>query len=172
MGRNDMTGLIRLHKWKLDEKRRNMGDLEKMRGELLANLKDLKKELVTEQKMAASSPIVSINYGGYAQQVLVRRENIRRLASVIEASSPPVVLDAPRSKQYQSPVGSASAGVGSSSKRQRSMKCSWAAELSLSSDAFHLLTNCSGVTVVPARTILSMPYHALGSYVGLERVKG
>jgi len=37
---------------------------------------------------------------------------------------PPVSFLAPRSKQYHSPTGSASAGVGSPSKRQRSMKCS------------------------------------------------
>ena len=38
--------------------------------------------------------------------------------------SPPVSLRAPRSKQYVSPVGSASTGVGSPSSRHRSMKCS------------------------------------------------
>ena len=40
-------------------------------------------------------------------------------------------LCAPRSKQYQSPAGSASAGVGSPSKRHRSMKCFREAERSL-----------------------------------------
>ena len=46
--------------------------------------------------------------------------------------SPPVSLRAPRSKQYSSPAGSASAGVGWSSSRHRSMKCSWDAERSFS----------------------------------------
>ena len=59
--------------------------------------------------------------------------------------SPPVSLRAPRSKQYVSPDGSASAGVGSPSSRQRSMKCSWDAERSFSAEARHLVMNSSGV---------------------------
>ena len=59
--------------------------------------------------------------------------------------SPPASLRAPRSKQYVSPVGSTSAGVGSSSRRHRSMKCSWDAERSFSSDARHLLMNSFAV---------------------------
>ncbi len=86
MSRKSMTGLIRLHKWQLDEKRRNMGELEKMRSELLHNLQHLQDELAAEKKMAASSPIVSINYVGYAQQVMVRRENIKNSISEVDAS--------------------------------------------------------------------------------------
>ena len=59
--------------------------------------------------------------------------------------SPPVSLRAPRSKQKVSPVGSASAGVASPSSRQRSMKCSCAAELSFSVDARHLAMNSPGL---------------------------
>lgn len=57
----------------------------------------------------------------------------------------PEIFVAPRSKQYHSPLGSASAGVSSPSIRQISMKCSCAAERSFSSAAFHFLMNCSGV---------------------------
>ena len=59
--------------------------------------------------------------------------------------SPPVSLRAPRSKQYVSPVGSASAGVGSPSSRHRSMKCSCEAERSFNSAARHLSMNSYGV---------------------------
>ena len=59
--------------------------------------------------------------------------------------SPPVSLRAPRSKQYASPVGSASAGVGSPRSRHRSMKCSCDAELSFSVEARHLAMNSCGV---------------------------
>ena len=59
--------------------------------------------------------------------------------------SPPVSLRTPRSKQYRSPVGSSSTGVGSPSSRHRSMKCSCAAELSFNSDARHLAMNSPGV---------------------------
>jgi len=43
------------------------------------------------------------------------------------------------------PVGSASAGVGCPTKWQRSRKCSWAADLSLSPTCFHLAMNCAAV---------------------------
>ena len=63
--------------------------------------------------------------------------------------SPPVSLRAPRSKQYASPVGSASAGVGSPSSQHRSMKCSCAAERSFNSEARHLVMNSCGVMSGP-----------------------
>ena len=53
--------------------------------------------------------------------------------------SPPVSLWAPRSKQHVSPDGSASAGVGSSSRRHRLMKCSCVAERSFSAEARHFV---------------------------------
>ena len=59
--------------------------------------------------------------------------------------SPPVSLRAPRSKQYVSPLGSASAGVGSPSSRHRPMKCSCEAERSFNSAARHLAMNSYGV---------------------------
>ena len=54
-------------------------------------------------------------------------------------------FDAPRSKQYHAPSGSASAGVSSPSNRHRSIKCSWAADRSLRFAAFHFLMNSVGV---------------------------
>ena len=53
--------------------------------------------------------------------------------------SPSVSLCAPRSQQYVSPDGSASAGVGSSSRRHKSMKCSCDAERSFSAEARHFV---------------------------------
>ena len=56
------------------------------------------------------------------------------------------VLARARSKQYVSPVGSASAGVGSPSSRHRSRKCSCDAERSFSSKARHFVMKACGVT--------------------------
>src|SRR5580704_11041819 len=50
---------------------------------------------------------------------------------------PPVVLVAPRSKQYHEPSRSASVGVSSSRRLHRSMKWECDAALSVSSIAFH-----------------------------------
>lgn len=76
MSRKGMTGMIRLHKWQLDEKRRNMADLEKMKEDLLQNLTDLQEELIREQKKISETSVVNIGYAAYAQQVMVRRVNI------------------------------------------------------------------------------------------------
>jgi hypothetical protein len=51
--------------------------------------------------------------------------------------SPPVLLVAPRSKQYHSPLGWASVGFRSSSSSHRSLKCDCAAARSFRSAAFH-----------------------------------
>ncbi len=86
MSRKGMTGMIRLHKWQLDEKRRNLVELEKMRDDLKQNLTDLQNELIAEQKKVASSPVVSITYAGYAQNVMARRVNIVNSILEIDAS--------------------------------------------------------------------------------------
>ncbi len=71
-----MTGMIRLHKWQLDEKRRDMAELERMKADLLQNLTDLQNELIREQQKVSESPVVNIGYAAYAQQVMARRVNI------------------------------------------------------------------------------------------------
>ncbi|VAV93418.1 hypothetical protein MNBD_ALPHA01-1689 [hydrothermal vent metagenome] len=86
MSRKGMTGMIRLHKWQLDEKRRNLVELERMRDDLRQNLTDLQNELIAEQKKVASSPVVSITYAGYAQNVMARRVNIVNSMLEIDAS--------------------------------------------------------------------------------------
>jgi len=86
MSDKGMTGMIRLHKWQLDEKRRDMVSLEKMKQEFLQSLADLEQELEAEQKHVADSPVVSIAYAGYAQQVIVRRANIENSIVELEAS--------------------------------------------------------------------------------------
>lgn len=86
MSRRGMTGMIRLHKWQLDEKRRDMVALEKMRQDLLLNLAELEQELIAEQKKVAESPVISITYAGYAQQVMVRRLNMVNSIVDLEAS--------------------------------------------------------------------------------------
>ena len=59
--------------------------------------------------------------------------------------APPVSFCNPRSKQYVSPDGSASVGVGSPTRRHKSMKCACDPARSVSADARHLLMNSYGV---------------------------
>ena len=86
MSEKGMTGMIRLHKWQLDEKRRDMVGLEKMREGLRQNLTDLQDELIAEQQNMSRSPVVSITYGEYAQNVMRRRTNFENSIAEIEAS--------------------------------------------------------------------------------------
>ena len=59
--------------------------------------------------------------------------------------SPPPDFGAPFSKAKKSPLGSASFGVFSPSRRQRSMKCSCDAARSVAVEAAHFRTNSPGV---------------------------
>jgi len=86
MNRKGMAGMIRLHKWQLDEKRRNLVELENMRDDLHQKLQNLRAELASEQKKVAESQVVSITYAGYAQQVMSRRENIENSLTEIDVS--------------------------------------------------------------------------------------
>ena len=77
-----LGSLVRLHKWQVDEKRRQITELEVMRSDLVSKLEKLAFELAKEQKNMTKSNIVDINYANYAANVMTRRENLN--ASIIE----------------------------------------------------------------------------------------
>ena len=81
---NGLSGIVRLHKWQVDEKRRQIAELEVMRSDLEKKLEKLDSDLKDEQKNVANSNVVDINYAGYAAAVMKRRENIE--ASIIEVN--------------------------------------------------------------------------------------
>jgi len=81
---NGLSGIVRLHKWQVDEKRRQIAELEVMRSDLEKKLEKLDSDLKDEQKNVASSNVVDINYAGYAAAVMKRRENIE--ASITEVN--------------------------------------------------------------------------------------
>ncbi|WP_417317149.1 flagellar FliJ family protein [Emcibacter sp.] len=81
-----IDGMIRLHKWQLDEKRRQLTELETMRDDLLARKEDLAKQLVAEQEKVASSQVVNISYASFATAVAQRQENLMGSLAEIEAS--------------------------------------------------------------------------------------
>lgn len=72
-----LDGIIRLRKWQLDEVRRALADLEKMRADLIADLDQLANEVDREQTVAADDPATA-NYGAYARGVIDRRDTLRR----------------------------------------------------------------------------------------------
>ena len=60
------------------EKRRKLGELLRLQGELEDQIKQLEEDLVKQQAAAAADPtLAGITYGVFAQQVIERRENLQ-----------------------------------------------------------------------------------------------
>jgi len=72
-----VKGLIRLHRWQLDEKRRNLADLERMKEEFERQVERLEAEIAAEQKVA-SDVEARFAYGAYAQTAVRRRATLQR----------------------------------------------------------------------------------------------
>lgn len=71
-----LAGLIRLHKWRLDEKRQVLAELERLAAGLRQKRIDLDLEVADEQKIAAASPEAMAAYGPYATAVIACRAKL------------------------------------------------------------------------------------------------
>ena len=71
-----LDGLIRLGKWRLDDKRRVVVDLEVLRAELERQIAALDDELERERRFAATSLEAGYAFAGYRR---VNRERVDRL---------------------------------------------------------------------------------------------
>lgn len=76
--------LIRLHRNHVDEKRRVLADLERMRDTLVAQTEALEEEIRSEQEIAASSFEAGARYGAYAALAVTRRETVKRSIEEID----------------------------------------------------------------------------------------
>lgn len=85
-----LSNLIRLHKWKLDEKRRELNDMEQMRDGFMKQRADLVDEQHREQEIAADNPDINFAYSNYATVAKERLENLQN--SVAEISQKIIVL--------------------------------------------------------------------------------
>lgn len=81
-----LTGIIRLHKWQVDEKRRQITELEVMKESIVERLEKLLTDLANEQENLAKSNVVDINYANYASSVMTRRENLEASITEIDVS--------------------------------------------------------------------------------------
>lgn len=77
-----LAALIRLHSWRLDEKRRELADLQRLEDQFLADLQRLEAEMAAEQEFAKTSDMGAFSYGGFAVGVIERRKRIE--ASIAE----------------------------------------------------------------------------------------
>ena len=82
-----LDSLIRLHRWKLEEKRRVLADLEALMDDLITRASDLEVEILNEQKAAADSEEAGFAYAAYAASTPSSR--LRRSTKSLSASSMP-----------------------------------------------------------------------------------
>ena len=83
-----LDNLIRLHKWQLDEKRRNLAELEKLREALQLDLVKLAADLAREGALADTAGDGTLAAGtlafpGWMAATLARRDKIN--ASIVES---------------------------------------------------------------------------------------
>ncbi len=68
--------LIRLHRWRLDGKRKRLAELERLAAELDDQRRQLEAELGAEQEVAKAFTEAALTYDVYAKAVIMRRENL------------------------------------------------------------------------------------------------
>ncbi|MDP2696627.1 flagellar FliJ family protein [Thalassospira sp.] len=74
MAKNFKT-LIRIRKWALDEKRRELSDMQAALDHLVAEKAELERAVIAEQKVAATDPeLAGFAYGNFASAVIAERE--------------------------------------------------------------------------------------------------
>lgn len=90
-----LESLIRLHRWQLDERRRDLATLEDLARKLAEERVKLDAEDAREQRAALASPEAARGYPGYAKSLIDRRRKLaqstaeaaRQIAQAREALS-------------------------------------------------------------------------------------
>mgnify|MGYP000347693425 CR=1 FL=1 len=76
----DFKTLVRMRKWALDEKQRELGEMLAVLDNLVGEKEALEKAVLAEQKVAAENPeLAGFAYGGFAHAVIAAREAISKL---------------------------------------------------------------------------------------------
>jgi len=71
-----LESLIRLHRWQLDERRRELATLEDLARKLAEERVRLEAEDAREQRAALASPEAARGYAGYAKRLIDRRRKL------------------------------------------------------------------------------------------------
>lgn len=79
-----MEGLVRLQRWTLDEKRRTLGDLERLAARLEGDLARLDREIEAEKAAVGGSPDGARVFPIYAGAALKRRERLLQSLRQVE----------------------------------------------------------------------------------------
>jgi flagellar export protein FliJ len=79
-----LESLIRLHRWHLDERRRELAELDALGEKLRQEQARLTAEEGAEQAAAASSREAAMTYGGYAKKLIERRARLKESLSSVQ----------------------------------------------------------------------------------------
>ena len=80
---SELDSLIRVSKWRLDEKRREAADLERLADRLALDLENLDSEVLEEGKVTAMPEMAVFEIGGYVEDLVARKDRLKR--SIAEA---------------------------------------------------------------------------------------
>ena len=73
-----LSSLIRLHRWQVDERKRDLATLEVLAGTLASERQKLEAEDLRERAVAAASPEAAFAYAGYAKLMIERRAKLEQ----------------------------------------------------------------------------------------------
>ena len=73
---SDLVSLIRLNRWRLDEKRRALAELQALSDRLAAEAKRLAEELAAEREIATKSTSPPVGFAEYAKAMLDRQKRL------------------------------------------------------------------------------------------------
>lgn len=79
-----LPNLIRLRRWALDEKRRDLAELERLRMRLEGEVTAIDAELLGEQETARRSVEFGYSYGGFAMAAVARRERVEQSLCTVD----------------------------------------------------------------------------------------
>jgi flagellar export protein FliJ len=79
-----IDGLIRLNRWRLDEKRLKLSELERLVGTLRDEIRKLGETVATERGVAADSAEAAYGFGIFAAQSVERRHCLEQSLSEAE----------------------------------------------------------------------------------------
>jgi flagellar export protein FliJ len=79
-----LESLIRLNRWQLDERRRQLADLDSLADKLRQEQARLAAEQADEQRTAARSPEAGAAYGAYARRLIERRHKLEQSLAAVE----------------------------------------------------------------------------------------
>jgi flagellar export protein FliJ len=82
-----LPSLIKMHGLRLDEKRRKLAELERMRAALVERRDALDGEIAAEKAAADRKPETQADFGAYVRAALKRRETLERSIADVERES-------------------------------------------------------------------------------------